>query len=164
CPDLYPVSTNGNAGLDTCSEDDVCRHVLKASFDDDFLDYYAIGTYSQANETWVPVDPQIDVQNGLRYDYGKFYASKTFYDPSTHRRILWGWVNESDSQNDDISKGWASVQAIPRVVSLDWSTGKHLLMEPVAELKLLRGRHLHDAGLTLKEGMNKLVNGLTSMQ
>ncbi|CAI5477135.1 unnamed protein product [Closterium sp. Yama58-4] len=118
CPDLYPVSTIGKAGLDTCSENDVCRHVLKASFDDDFLDYYAIGTYSQANETWVPVDSHIDVQNGLRYDYGKFYASKTFYDPSTQRQ----------------------------------------------ELKLLRGRHFHDAGLTLKEGMNKLVNGLSSVQ
>ncbi|GJP32895.1 hypothetical protein CLOM_g17482 [Closterium sp. NIES-68] len=164
CPDLYPVSTNGEAGLDTCFTNEDCHHVLKASFDDSFLDYYAIGTYSQANETWAPLDSRIDVENGLRYDYGKFYASKTFFDPSTRRRILWGWVNESDSQYDDISKGWASVQAIPRVVSLDRSTGMQLVMEPVEELKLLRGSHLHDADITLKKGTKKLIEDFSSMQ
>ncbi|KAH9713334.1 Beta-fructofuranosidase insoluble isoenzyme CWINV1 [Citrus sinensis] len=42
---------------------------------------------------------------GLRYDYGKFYASRTFYDNAKHRRILLGWVNESSSKDDDIKKG-----------------------------------------------------------
>lgn len=27
-----------------------------------------------------------------RYDFGQFYASKTFYDPVKKRQILWGWV------------------------------------------------------------------------
>ncbi|MCI05228.1 beta-fructofuranosidase insoluble isoenzyme CWINV1-like, partial [Trifolium medium] len=46
----------------------------------------------------------------LRYDYGKFYASKSFFDYAKNRRILWGWVNESDSTQDDIEKGWAGLQ------------------------------------------------------
>ena len=46
----------------------------------------------------------------LRYDYGKFYASKTFYDSAKKRRILWGWVAESDTALDAIIKGWAGIQ------------------------------------------------------
>ncbi|KAH9664937.1 Beta-fructofuranosidase insoluble isoenzyme CWINV1 [Citrus sinensis] len=49
--------------------------------------------------------------SGLRYDYGQFYASKTFFDSAKNRRILWGWINESCIQNDDVNKGWSGLQA-----------------------------------------------------
>lgn len=110
CIDFYPVSINGSKGVDTSANDPSVKHVLKASLDDTKVDHYAIGTYFEENETWVPDNPAIDVGIGLKYDYGRYYASKTFYDQNTERRILWGWINETDTESDDLAKGWASVQ------------------------------------------------------
>jgi beta-fructofuranosidase len=89
------------------------KHVLKTSLDDDRHDYYAIGTYDAETDRWTPDNEAIDVGIGLRYDYGKFYASKTFYDPVRRRRVLWGWIGESDSERVDILKGWSSLQVTP---------------------------------------------------
>lgn len=144
CVDFYPVSVEGKAGLNHSilraeSYVDGYKYVLKASLDDSRHDRYAIGTYSTETHTFTPDDPSQDTGIGPSYDYGKFYASKTFYDASTGRRILWGWVNESDSVQDDITKGWASVQAIPRTVWLDGKTSKNLLQWPVQEVEGLRG-------------------------
>jgi beta-fructofuranosidase len=99
CVDFYPV------GLQTYT-----KYVLKASLDDTRHDHYALGSYNFWSKTFHPDDPTLDTGIGLRYDYGKFYASKSFFDPAQQRRILWGWVNESDSEAADISKGWSSVQ------------------------------------------------------
>lgn len=44
-----------------------------------------------------------------RIDFGNYYASKSFYDSNKGRRILWGWTNESDSESDDVAKGWAGI-------------------------------------------------------
>lgn len=117
CVDFYPVAAGGSAaaangdGLETSvAPGPGVKHVVKASLDDDKHDYYAIGTYDPATDTWTPDDAENDVGIGLRYDYGKYYASKTFYDPVLRRRVLWGWVGETDSERADILKGWASVQ------------------------------------------------------
>uniref|UniRef100_A0A7N0RD91 beta-fructofuranosidase n=1 Tax=Kalanchoe fedtschenkoi TaxID=63787 RepID=A0A7N0RD91_KALFE len=138
CVDFYPVSTTGSNGLDTSANGPGIKHVLKASLDDDKHDYYALGTYDPATDRWTPDNPELDVGIGLRVDYGKYYASKTFYDQSTERRILWGWVGETDSELADIKKGWASVQSIPREVLFDQKTGTNLLQRPVAEVASLR--------------------------
>ena len=110
CVDLYPVSLKEDNGLDTSFNGPGVKHVLKASLDDDKNDYYAIGTYSLESGNWTPDNSNLDVGIGLRYDYGKFYASKTFYDQNKQRRILWGWIGETDGESADIKKGWASVQ------------------------------------------------------
>ncbi|KAF8772750.1 hypothetical protein HU200_005428 [Digitaria exilis] len=99
-------------------------------------DYYTVGTYDQKDERYVPDDPAGD-EHHLRYDYGNFYASKTFYDPAKQRRVLWGWANESDTRDHDVAKGWAGIQAIPRKVWLDFS-GKQLLQWPIEEVEALR--------------------------
>lgn len=127
CVDFYPVSRSEENGLDTSDNGPAVKHVLKASFDDDRNDYYAIGTYDEASGTWVPDDPNHDVGLGLRYDYGIFYASKTFYDQDKKRRILWSWIKETDSEAADLRKGWASLQSIPRTVVFDKKTGSNLL-------------------------------------
>lgn len=110
CVDFYPVDTE--RGLDTSLTGlaMVPKHVLKVSLDDLRHDYYALGSYSPESHKFTPDDPLLDAGLGLRYDYGKFYASKTFYDPVKRRRILWGWANESDSEQMDVAKGWSSVQ------------------------------------------------------
>ncbi|XP_047321729.1 beta-fructofuranosidase, soluble isoenzyme I-like [Impatiens glandulifera] len=152
CVDFYPVSTTDENGLDTSFIEPGVKHVLKASLDDDKKDYYAIGTYNAIADTWTPDNPEIDVGIGLRYDWGKFYASKTFYDQNKKRRILWGWIGETDSEVDDVMKGWASVQAIPRTVVLDRKTGSNLLQWPVEEVEKLRLNSTEFNGLELGPG------------
>lgn len=140
CLDFYPVSTVADVGLDTSAEPKpgAVKHVLKASLDDDKHDYYAIGDYDPEGNVWVPDDPENDVGIGLRLDYGKYYASKTFYDETKQRRVLWGWSGETDSENADLLKGWASVQTIPRTILYDRKTGSNLLQWPIEEVESLR--------------------------
>ncbi|PON92959.1 Glycoside hydrolase [Trema orientale] len=138
CVDFYPVSNTDDQGLDTSANGLGVRHVVKASLDDDRHDYYAIGTYDEKSGKWIPDNPEIDVGIGIRYDYGIFYASKSFYDQKKGRRVLWGWIGESDSELADVKKGWASLQGIPRTVLLDKKTGTNLLQWPVEEIESLR--------------------------
>ncbi|WVZ03319.1 hypothetical protein V8G54_024125 [Vigna mungo] len=138
CVDFYPVSVNGSDGLDTSANGPDVKHVLKSSLDDTRGDHYAIGTYFNENDTWVPDNPDEDVGIGLKLDYGRFYASKSFYDQDKKRRVLWGWINESDSETADLKKGWASLQSIPRTVVFDNKTRAHLLQWPVEEIESLR--------------------------
>ncbi|KAL4383241.1 hypothetical protein GQ457_15G010360 [Hibiscus cannabinus] len=138
CVDFFPVSKTEENGLDTSVNGPDVKHVMKVSLDDDKNDYYAIGTYHEKNATFIPDDPTIDVGIGLRYDYGVYYAAKTFYDQNKNRRVLWGWIKESDSEAADVTKGWASVQSIPRTILLDQKTGTHLLQWPVEEIDSLR--------------------------
>ncbi|KAI3453595.1 hypothetical protein Pfo_010258 [Paulownia fortunei] len=138
CVDFYPVSKIEENGLDTSENGPGVKHAVKTSLDDDRNDYYALGTYDSDNGKWTPDDPSIDVGIGLRYDYGTFYASKTFYDQEKKRRVLWGWIKETDSEKTDIQKGWASVQAIPRTILLDKKTGSNILQWPVEEVERLR--------------------------
>ncbi|KAG6525598.1 hypothetical protein ZIOFF_015560 [Zingiber officinale] len=139
CVDFFPVATEEETGLDTSEPaGDFVKHVLKVSLDDDRNDYYAIGTYDAKKNEWVPDDPEKDVGIGLRYDYGRFYASKTFFDPVMKRRILLGWISESDSERADAAKGWASLMSIPRTVLFDQKTGSNLLQWPVSEVDTLR--------------------------
>lgn len=116
CVDLYPVATGGdlaNRGLEmSMGEANGIKHVLKASMDEERHDYYTIGTFDLDSFTWTPDNSEIDVGVGLRYDWGKFYASKTFFDQEKQRRVLWGYVGEVDSKEDDREKGWATVQVL----------------------------------------------------
>ncbi|XWS47661.1 hypothetical protein CRYUN_Cryun13aG0003400 [Craigia yunnanensis] len=138
CVDFYPVAINGSFGLDTSALGPGIKHVLKASLDDTKVDHYALGTYDPVTDKWTPDNPEEDVGIGLKVDHGTYYASKTFYDQNKQRRILWGWINESDTETADLKKGWASLQTIPRTVLYDNKTGTHLLQWPVEEVESLR--------------------------
>ncbi|KAK7263848.1 hypothetical protein RJT34_31445 [Clitoria ternatea] len=152
CVDFYPVSEVGPSGLDTSVNGPGVKHVLKASLDDTKVDHYAIGSYLVENDTWVPDNPDEDVGIGLRLDYGRYYASKTFYDPHKQRRVLWGWINESDSESADLKKGWASLQTIPRTVEFDRKTRANLLLWPVEEVESLRLNSFEFEGVVVKPG------------
>ncbi|KAI3458286.1 hypothetical protein Pfo_014949 [Paulownia fortunei] len=138
CIDFYPVSLTEANGLDTSVNGPGIKHVMKASLDDDKNDYYALGTYDAIKNKWTPDDPELDVGIGLRYDYGKYYASKTFYDQNKQRRILWGWIRETDAEALDMMKGWACLQSIPRTIVFDQKTGSNILQWPVQEVESLR--------------------------
>ncbi|CAN1748073.1 Acid beta-fructofuranosidase [Linum perenne] len=158
CVDFYPVALDGRNGMDTSANGAGVKHVMKTSLDDDRHDYYAIGSYDELNAKWVPDNPEIDVGIGIRYDYGIFYASKTFYDQSKQRRVLWGWIGESDSEAADVRKGWASLQGIPRTVVLDTKTGSNLLQWPVVEAETLRLRS-QEFKSSLANDVNKKLYG-----
>ncbi|GAB4858797.1 Beta-fructofuranosidase, soluble isoenzyme I [Ancistrocladus abbreviatus] len=158
CVDFYPVSTTSDNGLDTSANGPGTKHVMKTSLDDDKHDYYALGTYDAVKDIWTPDDPKLDVGIGLRVDYGKYYASKTFYDQDKVRRILWGWVGETDTAADNLRKGWASVQTIPRVVTFDKKTRTNILQWPVEELESLRSSSEQFDGIFLEPGSVMQLN------
>ncbi|KAF7148372.1 hypothetical protein RHSIM_Rhsim03G0073700 [Rhododendron simsii] len=163
CPDFYPVSLDCETGLDTSVIEGNIKHVFKVSLDLTRYDYYTIGTYFREKDRYVPDNTSVDSWAGLRYDYGNFYASKTFYDAGKKRRILWGWANESDTTQEDVQKGWAGVQTIPRKVWLDPS-GKQLLQWPIEELETLRGRKVHLNNQQLNLGDRFEIKGITAAQ
>ncbi|KAI4965640.1 hypothetical protein ZWY2020_051210 [Hordeum vulgare] len=72
--------------------------------------------------------------------------------PRGRRRVLWGWIGESDSERADVLKGWASLQSIPRTVLLDTKTGSNLLQWPVVEVENLRMRGKRFDGLDMPPG------------
>ncbi|KAJ8767611.1 hypothetical protein K2173_018169 [Erythroxylum novogranatense] len=152
CVDFYPVSNTTEIGLDTSSSGPDVKHVVKVSLDDTRHDHYAIGTYNDKTGNWYPDNSEIDVGIGIRYDYGVFYASKTFYDQMRARRVLWSWIGESDSEAADVMKGWASLQGIPRTILLDTKTGSNLLQWPVEEVEKLRLRSQKFKKVKVKPG------------
>ncbi|KAF5198383.1 Acid beta-fructofuranosidase [Thalictrum thalictroides] len=138
CVELYPVSVTDRNGLDISVRGPQVKHVLKVSIDEQQRDYYAIGSFNVTEDHWTPDDPAIDVGIELRYDYGKFYASRTFYDPIKKRRILWGYSRETDTVAADKNKGWANVENVPREIVFDNKTKTNVLQWPVEEVESLR--------------------------
>ncbi|KAK4274570.1 hypothetical protein QN277_017770 [Acacia crassicarpa] len=163
CPDFYPVSIEGTNGVDTSEENPNVRHVLKIGFLRNPHDFYFVGKYHSDQNSFIPDTGFTGTSLDLRYDYGKFYASKTFFDYAKNRRILWGWVNESDTIQDDIDKGWAGLQAIPRQVWLDKS-GKRLVQWPVEEVEKLRKNPVSINGEKLISKSLLEVTGITASQ
>ncbi|CAI0391695.1 unnamed protein product [Linum tenue] len=87
-----------------------------------------------------------------------------YYTIGKHRRVLWGWANESDGEARDKDKGWAGIQLIPRKVWLDPS-GKQLLQWPIEELEKLRSPNPRKlSSKVLRKGQYVEVDGTTAAQ
>eukprot|EP00253_Pinus_taeda_P015400 PITA_15400 len=164
CPDFYPVPLSGTKGLNTSAIGPSLKHVLKASLGNNMIDYYRVGTYFFGQDRCVPDNTSNDHKNGLRYDYGKFYASKSFFDQYKQRRILWGWVNELDNVSDDITKGWSGLQAIPRTIWLDNITRTQLLQWPISEVESLRRNKTFRQNIDLNSGSVVEIAGINVAQ
>ncbi|KAL1208132.1 Beta-fructofuranosidase, insoluble isoenzyme CWINV6 [Cardamine amara subsp. amara] len=106
CIDFSPVSITGKEGVDTSVNNASVRHVLKAGYEAKLGDKYCyvIGKYSSETKKFVADSEFTNTSADLRYDYGMFYASKTFFDSVKNRRINWGWVVETDSKEDQSQK------------------------------------------------------------
>ncbi|XP_075112270.1 beta-fructofuranosidase, insoluble isoenzyme CWINV1-like isoform X1 [Nicotiana tabacum] len=164
CPDFFPVSTISQIGLDTSSMGTNVKHVFKASVANS--DYYTIGKYDPNKDIFIPDNESLDIGLGFRYDYGKYYASKTFFDSATNRRILFGWVNESVNNLDDINsiRGWAGLQGIPRRIWLQKS-GNQLLQWPIVEIEKLRMNNpVVEGNTVLMSGSVREISGVTATQ
>lgn len=161
CPDFFPVWVDSTEGVDTSVMNARVKHVLKVGLFDYKRDYYMIGNYSPAKENYVP---QNESNLGtLRYDYGKYYASKSFFDPVKNRRILMAWVNESDSEADDIAKGWSGLHSFPRSLWLDQNQ-KQLVQWPIEEIELLHENEVSFQDEKLESGSIEEVLGVTASQ
>ena len=110
CLDLFPVYVGGHAiGADTSVVSPKVKHVLKISLDETKHDIYSIGAYDFNKDLYIPEPGFLANESSLRYDYGKYYASKSFFDSSKNRRVLFSWVNESSSPWADLIKGWSGI-------------------------------------------------------
>ncbi|KAG4178694.1 hypothetical protein ERO13_A10G059000v2 [Gossypium hirsutum] len=163
CPDFYPVPIHGQNGVDSSLKGPYVKHVLKVSLDNTRHDCYTIGSYDNVKDIYKPDEGSVEGDSGLRYDYGKYYASKTFFDDFKNRRILTGWINESSSVADDIKKGWSGVHATPRKIWLARSR-KQLVQWPVTEIEKLRTNHISLANKLLKGGSVIEFSGVTAAQ
>ncbi|XP_062098392.1 beta-fructofuranosidase, insoluble isoenzyme CWINV3-like isoform X2 [Humulus lupulus] len=163
CPDFFPVGINGSDGDNSYLNGDQYekKHALKVSFDS--RDYYVLGQYSPETEEFKVETDFMDEGSDLRLDYGKFYASKSFYDSEKKRRVVWGWVNESESDADATKKGWSGLQSIPRSVVLSKS-GSQLVEWPVEEIEKLRGYKVSLQNIELQGDLVIEISGITASQ
>ncbi|KAL3755624.1 hypothetical protein ACJRO7_002643 [Eucalyptus globulus] len=151
CLDFFPVSKNNTNGLDTSALGQGVKHVLKVNLD---LTRYDTITYHPDVDKYMLDNTSADGWSSLRYDYGNFYASKTFFDSVKNWRLLWGWANEFDAIQFDV---------IPRKIWLD-RNGKQLLQWPVEELETLRGQNVHMSSVKLNNGEHVEIKGITAAQ
>lgn len=163
CPDFFPVSPLPADALEPSTFRHGLKHVFKVSLDITRYEYYTIGTYDFVNDRYIPDGTSPDNSTGLRFDYGNFYASKTFFDDRKRRRILWGWSNESDSEQNDWQKGWAGVQAIPRSVWLE-RNGRQVVQWPIEEVNRLRSKQAVVFSKSIKGGSVVEVKGIATAQ
>lgn len=110
CPDFFPV---GNKFLFYVSTEDTVR--------------YWLGTWK--NRTFTPES------NGI-LAHGAAYAPKSS-NASGNRRIIWSWLREQRSQQDQLKAGWSGVMSLAVVPSL--AKDGTLLLDPAAEYYQLRG-------------------------
>jgi len=110
CPDFFPLGG---------------KHVLLTSWAGMHVD---VGTY--ANRRFQP-------ETHSRLDWGNYYAAKSTAD-ANGRRIVWGWITEGRSVEEQIRAGWSGVLSLPRILTLD-AKGR-LRQEFAPELAALRER------------------------
>ncbi|GKD05303.1 fructan 6-exohydrolase-like protein, partial [Tanacetum coccineum] len=134
--DFFPVWVDSTNRVDTSviNPSGQVKHVLKVGLLETGKDYYMIRNYVPEKELYIP---QNDLTlSTLRYDYGKYYTSKSFFYPVKKCRILMGWVNESHPEADAVARGWFGIQSFPRTLWLDRNK-KQLIQWPIKEIEML---------------------------
>jgi len=142
CPNYFSVS-NFSAAVGPQ------RFALKVSDMESRQDYFYLGLDSRdgaRGETFQQTcyagvancaqNPPPGDMNARLVDFGKWYASTTFWDAKRQRRVLWGWINE-DWPGYAASQNWAGAQSLPRVLGYD-ADQRMLTAAPIPELTQLR--------------------------
>jgi beta-fructofuranosidase len=107
---------------------------------------YLTGTYNDLRFT--------QDGGGGQIDYGSAYAQKTMED-GQGRRLWFGWVREGGAPQD---AGWSGAISLPRILTLrDDGT---MNIEPIPELKSLRGSRHAVQNLTVTENSPLLLNDM----
>jgi len=122
CPDIFNVSN---------------RVVLKASVIG--ADFWAVGNFDYDQLIFTPINHDVGEFTQL-IDHGRFYASKTFYDPINDQQVIMGWVSEEDNLGPQ--RGWQGLHTLPRAIFLS-EDGLEVRSRPINELKTLRDMQSH---------------------
>ncbi|CAF1099930.1 unnamed protein product [Rotaria magnacalcarata] len=122
CPDIFNITN---------------RVVLKASLLG--RDFWTIGDIDPNQLIFIPIDHDLGEFVQL-IDHGKFYASKTFYDPMNDQQIIMGWTSEDDNLGPQ--RGWQGFHTLPRAIFLS-EDGLELRSRPIEALRTLRDSQSH---------------------
>ncbi|CAF0796633.1 unnamed protein product [Rotaria sordida] len=122
CPDIFNVSN---------------RLVMKASLRGQ--DFWAVGELDSIEKIFHPLAGDLGEYTQL-VDQGKFYASKSFYDPIHDQQVIVGWIAEDDDQGE--KRGWQGMHSLPRSIFLS-DDGLHLRSRPIEALQSLRIEESH---------------------
>lgn len=135
CPNFFPLGD---------------RHVLLISPIPLHQVLSLIGRYE--SQTFTPET------RGIFDDGGCYYAPQVLLDDQG-RRLIWGWLKENRSREDDIAAGWSGVMSLPRI--LEFGTDGALRVRPVPELEALRGAHRRWTNLDLTPTTPNVLADLT---
>ena len=124
CPDIFNVSD---------------QLAMKASFRGQ--DFWAVGDLDPIEKVFRPLAGDLGEYTQL-VDMGKFYASKSFYDPLHDQQLIVGWVAEDDDQGE--KRGWQGMHSLPRQIFLS-DDGLHLRSRPISTVYSLRNETTHQA-------------------
>nr|GEV67593.1 glycoside hydrolase, family 32 [Tanacetum cinerariifolium] len=123
------------------------------------------GKYDTEQDKYIPDEGMIDGWAGLRYDWGNFYASKSFFDPQRTVGSSGDGLTSLALRMKMLGKDGLESRftLIPGTVWLDPS-GKQLLLWPIAELETLRDQNVQLSNMELKQGDKVEVEGITAAQ
>ena len=100
------------------------------------VDFWSTGTFHETNGSFVHGANSLALPSDLqRVDFGDFYASKTFFDPVSMERVIFGWVMEEAGAP---LLDWRSMQSTPRTIREDPLFPNRLVFSPVDAMLSLR--------------------------
>jgi beta-fructofuranosidase len=136
---LHPLHSNHYGGFWECPDifNLSSYTVLKASLLGH--DFWALGNFDPVKLIFTPVNHDVGEYTQL-IDHGKFYASKSFYDPINRQQVVVGWTPEEDNQGQQ--RGWQGLLTLPRGVFLS-EEDLEIRTRPIKELMTLRDPSSH---------------------
>ena len=96
CPDIFNVSN---------------QYVMKASLIGQ--DFRTVGEVDPIEKVFNPLSGDLGEYSQL-IDQGKFYASKSFFDPLNDEQVIVGWVAEDDDQGE--KRNWQGMHSFFRMM------------------------------------------------
>jgi len=160
---LHPIHSNHYGGFWECPDIFNLSNytILKASLIGH--DFWTIGSIDPIKFIFTPISNDVGEFIQL-IDHGKFYASKSFYDPINQQQVIVGWTAEDDNQGQQ--RGWQGLLTLPRAVFLS-NDSLQLRTRPIEALKTLRDPNTHREyqGITFKSEIPfELVPGVNGSQ
>jgi len=151
CPDIFPIP-----GTD--------KWLLKGSAQ--HQEWWILGTYTEVSglhsvDRFSSLTGDI-LEGNRRLDMGDFYASKTFLDPKTNKRVLFGWIPYHCNGTD-----WSGIQSLPRVIEMDPLRDNEIITPPYYSVSGLRSsepsvkitdKPFNDQGLFTFEGLGSQLD------
>ena len=113
---------------------------------------YLVGRYK--NHKFAP-------EHRGRLDYGGVYVPQSVVD-GKGRRIVWGWVLETRGRDAQREVGWAGMQTLPRILSLQ--PDGTLAFDPPKELASLRSGHREFRKIRLNADATHMLEGVQGGQ